>query len=749
VKVEGAPERIGRYRILRKLGEGGMGVVYAAHDEQLDRAVALKLIREGDDEQARKRFRREARAAAAVNHPNVCQLHEISEDSGALFIAMELLEGEPLSERIARGPLPVSEAVPIGIGILEALSALHARDLVHRDLKPSNVFLTPHGVKVLDFGLARALHKEITADKTESQLTQAGAVVGTPHYIAPEQLQAQPVDARADLFAAGAILFEMVSGRRAFEGATMMEAFHAALYEQPPALGGSPAVAVIDRVVRRALAKRPEDRHASAAAMSKELAAALTCEDTSTAARVVAMTRLIVLPFRVLRPDPETDFLAFSLPDAITTSLAGLDALVVRSSHAAARFAGDAPDLKQIAAEADVDVVLTGTLLRAGDRLRVATQLVEAPQGTLLWSHTAQVSLGDLFALEDELVRRIVESLQVPLTAREHKLLRHDVPASAKAYEFYLRANLASLDPSSWNVARGLYEQCLSEDARYAPAWARLGRVYRLLAKYGHGEVHLESARAAFEKALELNPNLPLAHHFYTHLEVESGRTIEALRRLLDQASAHSADPELYAAIVHVCRYAGLLETSLAADARARGLDPNVRTSIGYTFFMLGDYEAALATGEGDGGFLKMYCLATQGAREEALAFYRDGAAARPAGIQNVVDFMAATLEGDIATCRDAVARLKASGFRDPEGIYFAVRALARVGATDDALDLLRTTIAGGFFCVLVFENDPWLAGLQATPAFSKLLGEARAQRDAAIQAWNEAGGPRLLGPAV
>ena len=325
------------------------------------------------DETARKRFWREARAAASVNHPNVCQIYEIGEDRGELFIAMELLEGEALSERLKQGAMTVSQAMPIVLEILAALSALHARGIVHRDLKPSNVFLTPHVVKLLDFGLARPEPEETMSP--DSDLTRPGFVMGTPRYMAPEQIMGEPVDARGDLFATGAILFEMLAGRPAFTGKTVAEVLHATLSEQPPALSGSPSVAAVDRVIRRALAKRPAERPASADVMADELRSVRSTDSDGTRALAHALTRIVVLPFRVLRPDPETDFLAFSLPDAIATSLSGAGSLIVRSSATAARFSGDAPDLKALAAEADVDRVVMGTLMRSGDQLRASAQL--------------------------------------------------------------------------------------------------------------------------------------------------------------------------------------------------------------------------------------------------------------------------------------------------------------------------------------------------------------------------------------
>ena len=300
------------------------------------------------------------------------------------------------------------------------------------------MFLTPHGVKLLDFGLARPESERALGSRPG--LTRTGIVMGTPRYMAPEQVTGEPVDARSDLFAAGAILFEMLAGRPAFGGRNVVEILHATLHEQPPALTGSPAVAAVDRVIRRALAKRPAERPASADAMAEELRAVRGVDGDDTPALARALTRLVVLPFRVLRPDPETDFLAFSLPDAIATSLSGIGSLIVRSSATAARFAGDAPDLKALAAEADVDRVVMGTLLRSGDQLRAAAQLVEAPGGTLLTSHTVQSSLGDLFRLQDDIARRVVEALSLPLTGGGTSPTP-DAPHDARAYELYLRAN--------------------------------------------------------------------------------------------------------------------------------------------------------------------------------------------------------------------------------------------------------------------------------------------------------------------
>ena len=307
-----------------------------------------------------------------------------------------------------------------------------------------------------------------------------------------------------------------------------------------------------------------------------------------------ALTRLVVLPFRVLRPDAETDFLAFSLPDAIATSLSGNAGLIVRSSAVAARFATGTPDLKALAAEADVDRVVMGTLLRAGDQLRATAQLVDAPGGTLLTSHTVQASLGDLFGLQDDIARRVADALSLPLAGTPAQ--SPDRPADPQAYQLYLRANELARTYDGITAARDLYQQCLELDPRFAPAWARLGRCHRVIGKYIDPDPGSDArAEDALRRALAINPRLSLAHKFYANLEADIGQASAALRRLLGEATRHGNDPELFAGLVHACRYCGLFEQSLAAHAEARRLDPNVTTSVEQTLLMMGDVDTMLA----------------------------------------------------------------------------------------------------------------------------------------------------------
>jgi eukaryotic-like serine/threonine-protein kinase len=747
---DAAPERFGHYAITHKLGAGAMGVVYAARDERLGRTVALKTMASvASDETARKRFWREARAAASVNHPHVCQIYEIGEDHGELFIAMELLEGEPLSDRLKQGAMTVSNVMPIALEILAALSALHARGIVHRDLKPSNVFLTPHGVKLLDFGLARPEPEETLSP--DSDLTRPGFVMGTPRYMAPEQIMGEPVDARGDLFATGSILFEMLAGRPAFTGKTVGEVLHATMSEQPPALSGSPSVAAVDRVIRRALAKKPAERPPSADAMADELRGVRSADSDGTRALAHALTRIVVLPFRVLRPDPETDFLAFSLADAIATSLSGSGSLIVRSSATAARFPGDAPDLKVLAVEADVDRVVMGTLLRSGDQLRATAQLVEAPSGTLLTSHTVQTSLGDLFRLQDDIARRVVEALSLPLTGVTPASA--DAPHDARAYELYLRANELDRTYDGMASARDLYQQSLDLDSSFAPAWARLGRCYRVIGKYvAHSPDSETRAEEALQRALALNPHLSIAHKFYANLEADIGQPVRAIVRLLNEANRHGNDPELFAGLVHACRYCGLFDESIAAHAEARRLDPNVPTSLEQTLLMSGDLDdllsvepAALVAGADEG--IRVIGLGLSGRRDDARkALVRMRRAHIPA-FQSWSEFLMAWLEKRTEDMQRRMSTFDGLKIReDPEAIFQEGRFFCDVGEYRQGLELLKRAVGKGYWVAPTLERSHEFDALRGDPEFEAIVAAAAEGRERASAAFRKEGGERLLG---
>jgi serine/threonine protein kinase len=363
-------EAVGHYRIRQKIGQGAMGVVYAGWDDRLQRPVAVKTIDETKQgSAARSRLWREARSLARVNHPNICQVYDVLEEGEVLVLVMELLDGLSLADRLLAGLLDASETLKTIRQMLQALQALHDLGIVHRDLKPSNVFLTRHGVKLLDFGLAHTIDAAFGADPNQTATGEsvAGGIVGTPLYMSPEQASGLPVGPASDIFSAGSVFYELLTGKRPFEGNSLVDILYAVLHHNPPPLSGSREVEALDRILRRAMAKRVEDRYASAREMLEALNSITLSESSSVGRRTRTVFRIIVLPFRAPKNDEETDFLTFALPEAIGNSLSAMNNLIVRSSLLAVRFEGQ-PDPRRVAVEADVDAFLTGSLLRAGER---------------------------------------------------------------------------------------------------------------------------------------------------------------------------------------------------------------------------------------------------------------------------------------------------------------------------------------------------------------------------------------------
>ena len=725
-------------------------MVYKAEDPRLERVVALKVIRQFEGDSSRRRFWQEARAAAQVAHPNACRIYDIAEEQDRLVLVMEFIEGETLARRIERGALPAQEAGQIALALLSALEAFHKIGIVHRDLKPSNIVLSNGGTKLLDFGIAKHVSLN-TAEETAATLVDAttpGMFLGTPRYASPEQFGGRAVDARSDLFSMGVILFEMLTGRPAFPGEAFGEIAHAVLHGSPPALSGSPAIAAMGRIVHRAISREPRDRYASAEAMAAELRATLLMEGIETKVRAHPVRRIMVLPFRMLRPSEDIQFLAYSLPEAITVSLAGLENLVVRSSLVASRYSTEAPDLQKIAKEAEVDVVLTGALLSVGERLRITAQLIEVPSGTLIWSHSSEATNRELLELHDDLVGRVVDSILPSLTVQEHQSLQQDRPASATVYQLYLQANEFSRQWENLPGAIEIYERCVSLDPSYAPAWARLGRARWLGDKYKLGSLEgLRTADEAFQTALRLNPNLTLAHNLYTHVQVDQGRSLDAMKRLLDRAHQRRSDAELFAGLGHVCRYCGLLQPALVAHQEARRLDPLISTSVMHTYFMLGDYERALENSGSDFGYGMALALAMLGRVDEAVSLLRQREPAKPWRLGKLyLTSLRALLEGKREESLAASDELMKATFRDPEGMYYLARQLGYLREEAAALDMLSRAIDNGFCCHPAMLRDPWLDSLRARTEFTGLMSKAHQMHREASTAFLAGGGASLLG---
>ena len=475
--------RLGPYEISALIGVGGMGEVWKARDTRVDRIVAIKQLKTGHTE----RFRREARAIAALNHPRICQLYDVGPD----YLVMEYVEGKPLA-----GPVPVADALRLAVEIAEALATAHRKGIVHRDLKPANILVSESGAKLLDFGLAQVKAPASSADGTVSVwLSEPGVVVGTVAYMSPEQAQGQTVDERSDVFSFGAVLYEMLSGRLAFRGDSPLATMAAVVAAEPPPLEAPPA---LERIVRRCLAKQPEARFQTMADVKRAL------EQTATRS-TIQRTSVAVLPFANMSRDADDEYFSDGLAEEIINLLAHVAGLKVTARTSSFAFRGKEQDIRRIAEALGVSSVLEGSVRRAGSRIRVTAQLINAEDGCHLWSERYDRELTDVFAIQDDIAQAIAGALQLKLVANP---ARH-TPAFA-AYEALLKArhHARTYLPDAHARAEEYCRQAIAIDARYAAPHAFLGFLY-LFSTTHTGRPLPEVAsriRGEASRALELDP---------------------------------------------------------------------------------------------------------------------------------------------------------------------------------------------------------------------------------------------------
>lgn len=523
-------EKLAHYRILEKIGAGGMGEVYRAHDEQLARDVALKVLLPKDlgDETAHVRLLREARAAAGLNHPHICTIHEVGEAAGQAYIAMEYVEGRPLSALIVQGRVPHEQALRYGVQLAGALEHAHARGVVHRDLKSANVIVTPEDrVKVLDFGLARRLDEgELEATRSQVSLTQPGAVVGTLSYMAPEQLRGELADARTDIWALGVVLYEMVAGGRPFQGQTGYEVSSAILSRRPAPLPGDVPVA-LRAVIERCIDKDPGKRFQHA----KEVRAALEAVPSGgtteqllprrapSRKRTVSRKRiraLAVLPLANLSRDPEQEYFADGMTEALIADLAKIRALRVISRTSVMRYKATDKSLPEIAEELSVDAVVEGSVLRVGQQVRITAQLIHAASDTHLWAESYERDLQDVLLLQSEVARTIAGEIQVAVTPEEKKRLASARPVNPEAHEAYLKGRFHwyKLTREGLDTAMEYFQLALEKDPNYAPAYSGIANVWASRGEIGvlPPEEASPKAKAAALKAAELDNTLAEVH---------------------------------------------------------------------------------------------------------------------------------------------------------------------------------------------------------------------------------------------
>ncbi len=756
--------RLGRYEIRSLLGAGGMGMVYRARDARLDRDVAIKVLPErfAQDPEAVARFQREGKAVAAISHPHIRAIYDIATDQGTLFAVMEYLEGETLAGRIKRGPLSWQEGVPIAKGIAEGLAAAHARGVIHRDIKPANIFLvrsdvrsdrlqavagsedplkrvtTSDCVKILDFGLARLEPREHGSGESATLTleTHPGTVMGTVHYMAPEQVRGQPADAKSDVFAFGCALYEMLSGVRPFLRGTNADTIAAILHDHPPTLAelGRDAPPALDALVSRCLAKEPHLRFES----GHDLVVALnTLGDDleqesfrflSTQWKQPATVRgeshrtkqagasVAVLPFLNMSADPENEYFSDGLAEELIDALTKVAGLRVASRTSAFSFKGKSEDIRKIGGQLNVRTVLEGSVRKAGNRLRIHAQLVNVADGYHLWSETYNRQLEDVFAIQDEIADSIAKALQLVLSEKDKRAIEKPPTADVRAYDYYLRGRqfFRQFRRKGFEFAKQMFTKSIEIDPRFARAYAGLAECHSFLFMYWDpSPVHLQRADEASRKALELgdagNHGGLAEAHVARGLALTLSKQFSEAQREFEQALLLNANLfEAHYFYGRACLAQGDLARAAELFEQACRIDPD-------------DYQAASHLGS---------IYAGLGRKEDCQAACRRCLQVMERRLELHPDDARAWYLGAVSWCQlnekvRALEWVNHALHIDPEEpvtLYNIACVYALQGEAEQALGCLEKALMYGFAHKAWIENDSDLQSLRGHPRFQALL---------------------------
>jgi serine/threonine-protein kinase len=637
---------LSHYRILEKIGAGGMGIVYRARDERLERDVALKVLPAAAlaNEAARKRFRKEALALSRLNHPNIAAVYDFDTEEGADFLVMEHIQGVTLSQKLAGGLLPEKEVAALGVQIAAALEGAHERGVVHRDLKPGNILVTLKGqAKVLDFGLATLVRPAEQPLRTEA-LSQEHPVVGTLPYMAPEQLRGEAVDARSDIYAAGSVLFEMATGQRPFPHDNAARLIDAIQHEAPPAPSGfnrriSPA---LDAIVLKALDKDPKRRYQSAAELRVDLerlgappplrvasrpgtrviswalaaAGAVLGLVAAIAGLNVGGTRdrllgraaprriesLAVLPLANMSGDPEQEYFAEGMTEELITDLAKIGALRVISRTSVIHFKGTDKPVPEIARQLGVDAIVEGSVMKSGGRVRITAQLIDGASDRHLWAQSYERDLMDVLSLQGEVARAIAREIEVKLTPQEQARLASARPVNVEAHEAYMKGRYYwnKRDAEGFEKALASFKRAIEIDPGYAPAYAGLADTYHLLATYGllPPSEAIPKERAAALRALEIDDGLAEAHvslaPILSSYDYDWAGAEREYRRAIELNPGYATAHQYYSSVL---LRLGRNEEAMAEARRARELDPLsliLRMSVAQCYWTSGRVDQSI-----------------------------------------------------------------------------------------------------------------------------------------------------------